>query len=75
MVNEAAARIIGASREAVLLQNFNHLDSWKSSGLLTAAREVIQTNQPRENIELHLVTTFGRDVTVNCSLIPFSSAR
>lgn len=74
MVNEAAERIIGAGREAVLLQNFNHLESWEKSGLLTAAREVIQTNQSRENIELHLVTTYGRDVTLNCSLIPFSSA-
>jgi PAS domain S-box-containing protein len=74
MVNEAAARIVGASREAVLQQNFNHLDSWKESGLLTAAREVIQTHQPRENLELHIETTFGRDVTLNCSLIPFSSA-
>jgi PAS domain S-box-containing protein len=74
MVNEAAARIIGASREAVLMQNFNHLDSWEKSGLLTAAHEVIQTNQPRENIEMNILTTFGKDVTVNCSLIPFFSA-
>ncbi len=75
MVNEAAARIIGASHETVLRQNFNHLESWKTSGLLTAALEVIQTNQPRENIELHLVTTFGSNVSLNCSLIPFSSAK
>jgi PAS domain S-box-containing protein len=74
MANEAAGRIIGASREVVLQQNFNHLDSWKASGLLAAALEVIQTNQPRENIELNIETTIGKDVTVNCNLVPFSSA-
>ncbi|MFH0994538.1 MAG: PAS domain S-box protein [Pseudomonadota bacterium] len=74
MANEAVGRIIGASREAVLRQNFNHLDSWKSSGLLAAAREVIQTNQKRENLEFNFVSTFGKDVTLKCSLIPFSSA-
>ena len=74
MVNNAASRIIGAGREVILQQNFNHLDSWKASGLLSAAREVLQTNQPRENLKLHLVTTFGKDVLLNGSLIPFSSA-
>ncbi|MCX5880903.1 MAG: PAS domain S-box protein, partial [Deltaproteobacteria bacterium] len=74
MVNKAAARIIGTSCEAVLQQNFNYLDSWKESGLLAAAYEVLQTNQPRENLELHIVTTFGKDVMLNCSLISFSSA-
>jgi len=74
MVNEAAERIIGTGREAILRQNFNHLDSWKKSNLLTAAQEVIQTNQPRENLEFQIVTTYGRDVTLNGSLIPFSSA-
>ncbi|HSO67808.1 MAG TPA: PAS domain S-box protein, partial [Desulfatirhabdiaceae bacterium] len=75
MANEAVGRIIGASREDVLLQNFNTLDSWKKSGLLTAALEVMPTNQSRENLELNLVTTFGRDITLNCSLVPFSSAK
>ncbi|MBI5591165.1 MAG: PAS domain S-box protein [Deltaproteobacteria bacterium] len=74
MANDAVGRIIGANREAVLQQNFNHLDSWKKSGLWTAAREVIQTNQSREDLEFHFVTTFGKDVTLHCSLIPFSSA-
>jgi len=73
MANEAVGGIIGASREAVLRQNLNHLDSWKRSGLLTAAQEVIQTNQPRENLEFQFVTTFGRDVTLKGCLIPFSS--
>jgi len=74
MANEAVGRIIGASREAVLQQNLNHLDSWKRSGLLTAAREVIQTNQTRENLEFRFVSTFGKDITLHCSLIPFSSS-
>jgi PAS domain S-box-containing protein len=74
MINDAAAKTIGASRDEVLKQNFNHLDSWKKSGLLTAAQEVIQTNQPRENLELRLMTSFDKDVTLNGSLIPFSSA-
>jgi len=74
MANDAVGRIIGASREDVLLQNFNRLDSWEKSGLLTAAREVLESNQPRENLELHLMTTFGKDITLKCSLVPFSSA-
>ena len=74
MANEAAGKIIGADREDILRQNFNHLNSWKRSGLLTAAKEVLQTHQPRENLELRLVTTFGRNITIKCSLIPFTSA-
>ncbi len=74
MANEAIGRIIGASREAVLRQNINQLDSGEKSDLLTAAREVMQTNQIRENQEFHFETTFGKEVRLNCALIPFSSS-
>ena len=74
MANDAIGSIIGGDREDILRQNLNHLDSWKMSGLSEAAQSVLQTNQIRENLELHLVTTFGKEVRLNCCLIPFYSS-
>lgn len=74
MVNNAALKIIGASREFVLQQNFNRIESWKKSGLLAAAYEVIQSQHLYENLELNIDTADGRNVVLNCSLIPFFSA-
>ena len=74
MANDAAGKIIGASHEAILGQNWNQIESWKESGLLTAAREAMQTNQILENLEFHFTSSFGKEVWLNASLIPFSSA-
>ncbi len=72
LVNEAAAQIIGASREAILAQNFRQLESWRQSGLLAAADKALDTGCTQSG-EYYLVTSFGKEVWWDCSLTPFVS--
>ena len=70
VANETAAAIVGCSREEVLNQNFLHLKSWKSSGLLIMAQDVMQTGQEQSG-ELRHLTTFGKDVWLGCTMSRF----
>lgn len=71
IVNEAYALIIGGTKDQALRQNFRRLESWKESGLLNEAEEVMRTGIQRRR-EMHLVTTFGKDVWLDCRLNRFS---
>ncbi|MBI3131857.1 MAG: PAS domain S-box protein [Acidobacteria bacterium] len=70
-VNEEAAKIIGAPREALLAQNFQTIASWKSTGLLEAARRVLET-EVDESLELSLTSTFGQRMHVACRFSSFT---
>ncbi len=70
VANETAAAIVGCSREEILRQNYLHLKSWKSSGLLVIAQEVMQTGQEQSGEFRHL-TTFGKDVWLGCTMSRF----
>lgn len=61
LANDAAARLVGAPVQALQAQDFRGIASWQRSGLLDMALEVLATGVPRR-AELHLVTTFGREV-------------
>jgi PAS domain S-box-containing protein len=65
LVNDAMARILGATREQVLRQNYNHIESWKNSELLESARETAATgNETRR--EIHTVSSFGKEIWLDC---------
>lgn len=68
--NPALLKSIGATPEKIKTQNFLHLDSWKQSGLLAAAKTAFATNQPQRTETLH-VSTFGKNVWLSCHFIPF----
>ena len=70
VANETAAAIVGCSREQVLSQNYVHLESWKSSGLLIMAQEVMQTGYERSG-DIHVQTTGGKYVWLNCNMSRF----
>jgi PAS domain S-box-containing protein len=70
--NKALARIIGATMEQVLSQNFREIESWKKCGLLTDAEEVMSGGIERRR-EVHVQTTFGREVWLECYLSRFMS--
>ena len=72
MVNDAASRAIGGSREQLLSQNFRGLASWRASGLLDLAEDALATGEDRAGV-LRIVTTFGRDAWWDCRLTPFSA--
>jgi len=71
-VNDAGCRIIGASSEQPLAQNFREIESWKKSGLIRAAEKALATGDPQE-VELYMVTTFGKEVYLRCRTAAFSS--
>jgi PAS domain S-box-containing protein len=71
--NGAAARIVGASPEQLLRQNFREIASWQESGLLEVAEETLRTRQMQAR-RVHMVTTFGKDVWIECQAASFVSA-
>ncbi|MGO9119343.1 MAG: PAS domain S-box protein [Desulfomonilaceae bacterium] len=70
--NEALGRIVGADRERLLTQNFHNLTSWKDSGLLADAEEVLSGSINSQR-EVHITTTFGKSVWVNARMARLTS--
>lgn len=70
--NEAMALIKGATREELLKQNFRRIQSWKPSGLLAEAEHVLSQGGTRRK-EVHLATTFGKEVWLDCRFSRFTS--
>jgi PAS domain S-box-containing protein len=72
LANKAIASILGATREQVLGQNYNSIESWKKSELLEAAREAVASgNETRR--EIHTITDYGKEVWLDCHFTPFVS--
>ena len=69
-VNPAAAAIVGATIEQVRKQNFRKLKSWKRSGLLEAASAALVSNE-QKRIEVHDISTFGRESWFAARFVPF----
>ncbi|MGE5679595.1 MAG: PAS domain S-box protein [Bacillota bacterium] len=69
-VNDMFAEIIGGKRYQILKQNFHSIDSWKRSGQYDMALESI-TDGKFKNKEIQFVSSFGKEVWVDCSVIPF----
>jgi PAS domain S-box-containing protein len=72
LANKAIARILGATREQVLGQNYNSIESWKKSELLEAAREAVASNNETRR-EIHTITDYGKEVWLDCHFTPFVS--
>ena len=70
--NDSIAQIIGAARNQVLEQNYNNIESWKKSGLFDKAKSAVRENSKKRH-ELKVKSTFGKDVSLDCHLVPFSS--
>lgn len=71
-VNEAMATVLGGTREKILNLNFRDLESWKTTGLAADAEEVVATGVEKRR-EVQTVTTFGRDVWLDCRFSRFKS--
>jgi len=70
VANQALADMIGTTVEQVLSQNINALQSWQKSGLLDAAKEVFESGEKMVKT-VHLVSTFGNEVWLDCKLVPY----
>jgi two-component system cell cycle sensor histidine kinase/response regulator CckA len=69
--NEAMARISGGTVDQLLKQNVRSLEAWKNCGLLSAMDEALATNSEKR-IETKYVSTFGKDVWLSASFVPFT---
>lgn len=70
--NDMAATIIGARPGQALVQNFRQIESWKRSGLLEIAEETLAKGIPQRR-EIHVFTTFGKEVWMDCRFATFTS--
>jgi len=70
--NDSIAKIIGTTREQVLQQNYNSIESWKQSGFLDKAKRAVE-DQSIKRHDLLVESTFGKGVKLDSYLIPFSS--
>ena len=70
--NDSVGELIGATKEQVLEQNYNNIESWKKSGMLDKAKSAIRENSKKRH-ELSVKSTFGKDVSLDCHLVPFLS--
>ena len=69
-VNAAAARILGASTEQLLRQNFREIPSWRKFGLLEMADLALASGHEQRG-DFSVETTFGKSVDIDCLFVPF----
>ena len=69
LANDAYASAVGATREALLDQNFNSIEGWKISGLLNDCLAAVK-NQSAQLREIHLITSFGKEIWFECRILP-----
>ena len=70
VANQALANMVGATIEQLVSQNINTLQSWQKSGMLDAALEAFESGEKMIKT-FHLVTSFGKEVWLDCKLIPY----
>jgi len=69
-VNEAAARIVGTTIDNIIKQNFRSLESWRRFGLFDLAERALTTGVEQRG-DLHMMTTYGNRVDLDCLFVPF----
>ena len=70
--NENAASILGAGVEELKSQNFHRIEAWKASGLYDLVSRTIATRSAVTG-DIHLTTSFGRDVWLTAHFVLFKS--
>jgi PAS domain S-box-containing protein len=70
--NAAAGNVGGATVAQLLAQNFHEVSSWKKSGMYQAAIRALDSGI-EQLLDVHLVTTFGKDVWLSLSFSSFDS--
>jgi len=69
--NNAAATILGGTIEQLMTQNFRTLRSLEKSGLQAAAIAAISSGGEKD-VEVHHISTFGKDLWLTARFVPFS---
>ncbi|MBF0181544.1 MAG: response regulator [Magnetococcales bacterium] len=69
LANQAYARMVGATREALLAQNFHQIHTWQTTGLLNDCIFALTHMTPQQR-EINVVTTFGKEVWLEARILP-----
>ena len=69
MANEAHAKFVGATREALLARNFYDIASWRTTSLLGDCLAALKL-QAAQQRDAHLLTSFGKEVWFEYQIIP-----
>ncbi len=64
--------IIGAAPEQILAQNFREIGPFRRTGLADLAETALKSGTERW-MEMQTTSTFGKEVWLDCRLVPFSS--
>jgi len=70
--NACVAQMVGATIEQLKQQNFRTLESWKRSGLFEMAEHAIASRQLVAG-DVHVLTTFGKNVWLRAQFVTFQS--
>ena len=68
--NEAIGKIVGGTREDVLMQNYHDMKSWEGTGLLETILVATEVKK-NQHKEVTIATSFGRSVTLDFHILPF----
>ncbi|MFM8442491.1 MAG: ATP-binding protein [Methylococcus sp.] len=69
LVNDAYARLEGATRAELLAQNFRRMAPWHDSGLLDDCLMALADHRPRRR-ELSMPTSSGKAIWAECRILP-----
>ncbi|WP_295453312.1 GGDEF domain-containing protein [uncultured Thiodictyon sp.] len=69
LVNEAYAGFVGATREALLAQQFHTILAWQQSTLLGDCLTALRLQVPRQG-EVNTLTSFGKEVSFEYRILP-----
>jgi two-component system sensor histidine kinase/response regulator len=69
IVNQAFARLVGATREQLLAQDFRTLGTVSKTGLLDDCLKALADGQQVRR-EVHTRSTFGKEIWVDCLILP-----
>lgn len=68
--NNAISKLLGATHEQLMQQDFRRIHSWQQSGLIDCAETVLQTGLPQTR-EVHVMSTFSKKVWLECHFSRF----
>ncbi len=70
--NPALSHILNASVDQIVLQNFNHIASWRDSGMLALATRAFATGEEISDV-VRVRSTFGREAWLDVTFTRFDS--
>ena len=69
MVNDAYAKLVGSTRESLLIQNFNNIAEWRQTGLLDNCLTALEQSTQRY-CEINTTTSLGSELWLECRILP-----